>query len=566
MKGFLAISALLFLLHDNPAVAQLIYRIEIHKDKMGKLSTLLGIVLAFFFTSGVVGAVEPGDTISVTLYKSHILRLSQSAKRVSVGNPGVADIVVLRSKQVHIVGKNLGSTNVVFWDHAEEIFASYNIEVTHDLMSLKRKLHELMPEEDIQVHSAQERIVLSGSVSNAVRMSAAEELAFSFLPECITSESNVTIRDASGGNPQVTQQGGGNNSKASGECKEGSIINLMEVGGAQQVMLQVTIAEVARTVLKSLNANLNFISLSGEGNTVLGAVSGGASFPNVLVDGDQLVPIFGGVAPVTQSPIGPPLQWIDTDPSIADTGFFLGHLTGSSFFSAMLDISRQSGLAKILAEPTLTTMTGRKARFLAGGEFPIPVPGGDGEVTIEFKDFGVGVEFLPLVLDSGKINLKLDIGVSELSSDHAVAVGVTGSQSTFIIPSLNKRSVSSTVELGNGQTIGIAGLIKDNMRELVDKLPGLGSVPVLGALFRSQEFLSGQTELVIFVTPHLARPIDSEKIRLPTDAFVPPSDWEFYFLGATESLEQDEEAPSATQVTATIFMNDPDGVQFGHDF
>jgi pilus assembly protein CpaC len=249
MKGFLAISALLFLLHDNPAVAQLIYRIEIHKDKMGKLSTLLGIVLAFFFTSGVVGAVELDDTISVTLYKSHILRLSQSAKRVSVGNPGVADIVVLRSKQVHIVGKNLGSTNVVFWDHAEEIFASYNIEVTHDLMSLKRKLHELMPEEDIQVHSAQERIVLSGSVSNAVRMSAAEELAFSFLPECITSESNVTIRDASGGNPQVTQQGGGNNSKASGECKEGSIINLMEVGGAQQVMLQVTIAEVARTVL-----------------------------------------------------------------------------------------------------------------------------------------------------------------------------------------------------------------------------------------------------------------------------------------------------------------------------
>jgi len=543
------------------------YRIEMHKDKMGKLSTLLGIVLAFFFTSGVVGAVETGDTISVTLYKSYVLKLSQPAKRVSVGNPGVADIVVLRSNQVHIVGKNLGSTNVVFWDHAEEIFASYNIEVTHDLLSLKRKLHELMPEEDIQVHSAQERIVLSGSVSNAVRMSAAEELAFSFLPECITSESNVTIRDASSGNPQVTQQGGGNNSKASGECKEGSIINLMQVGGAQQVMLQVTIAEVARTVLKRLNANLNFISLSGGGSTVFGTVNGGASFPNVLVGGDELVPIFGDAGvPVTQSPIGPPLQFIDTNPSIADTGFFLSHLTGSSFFSAMLDISRQSGLAKILAEPTLTTMTGRKARFLAGGEFPIPVPGGDGEVTVEFKEFGVGVEFLPLVLDSGKINLKLDIAVSELSSDHAIAVEVAGTQSTFIIPSLNKRSVSSTVELGNGQTIGIAGLIKDNMRSLVDKLPGLGDVPILGALFRSQEFQSGQTELVIFVTPHLARPIDSEKIRLPTDAFVPPSDWEFYFLGATESLEQDEEAPSATQVAAAIFMIDPDGVQFGHDF
>jgi pilus assembly protein CpaC len=537
-----------------------------HKDKMGKLSTLLGIVLAFFFTSGVVGAVEPGDTISVTLYKSYVLKLSQPAKRVSVGNPGVADIVVLRSNQVHIVGKNLGSTNVVFWDHAEKIFASYNIEVTHDLLSLKRKLHELMPEEDIQVHSAQERIVLSGSVSNAVRMSAAEELAFSFLPECIKSESNVTIRDASGGYPQVTQQGGGNNSKASGECKEGSIINLMEVGGAQQVMLQVTIAEVSRTVLKRLNANLNFITLNEGGNSLFGAVSGGASFPNVLVDGDELVPIFGGVAPVTGSPIGPPLQWIDTNPSIADTGFFLSHLSGSSFFSAMLDISRQNGLAKILAEPTLTTMTGRKARFLAGGEFPIPVPSGDGEVTIEFKEFGVGVEFLPLVLDSGKINLKLDIGVSELSSDHAIALGVAGSLSTFVIPSLNKRSVSSTVELGNGQTIGIAGLIKDDMRELVDKLPGLGDVPIFGALFRSQEFQSGQTELVIFVTPHLARPIDSEKIRLPTNAFVPPSDWEFYFLGATESLEQDEEAPSATQAAAAIFMIDPDGVQFGHDF
>ena len=176
-----------------------------------------------------------------------------------------------------------------------------------------------------------------------------------------------------------------------------------------------------------------------------------------------------------------------------------------------------------------------EAEFLSGGEFPIPVSQDLGQVTIEFKEFGVGVKFLPVVLDSGRINMKLNISVTELSADVPVLLDVAGSSSSFSIPSLTKRSTMSTVELGNGQTIGIAGLISDNVRESVDKYPGLGDVPMLGTLFRSQDFRSGQTELVIFVTPHLAKPISPGRVVLPTDSFMPASDTDFFLKGRMEA-------------------------------
>jgi pilus assembly protein CpaC len=250
--------------------------------------------------------------------------------------------------------------------------------------------------------------------------------------------------------------------------------------------------------------------------------------------------------------------------TINDTGFFASLLTGNGLLNMSLDAARQKGLAKILAEPTLTTLSGQEAQFLSGGEFPIPVPQGVNGVTVEFKEFGVGLRFVPVVLGSGHINMALNISVSELTDTSNVAINVNGSPTQFLVPALSKRSASATVELSDGQTMGIAGLINEDLREVVNKFPGLGSIPVLGNLFRSQEFIKGESELVILVTPHLARPMPKDQIRLPTDDFIEPNDKDFYLMGRIEGKPPEEEAvPEGEPIAA----NDQGGVEseFGHD-
>jgi pilus assembly protein CpaC len=304
----------------------------------------------------------------------------------------------------------------------------------------------------------------------------------------------------------------------------------------------VKVAEISRTELKRLDVRFNTI-LKNSSEWTWGAVNGGAKFPDAIFKpGDVRVPILPGVAP-----FGPVIdEFAPNDLSIADKGFFASLLTEDALFNVAFDAAKENGLAKILAEPTLTTQTGQMAEFLSGGEFPVPVPqgGGNNAVTIEFKEYGVGVNFLPVVLDNGRINLKLNISVSELVTGNTVGINIDGVTSSFIIPSLTKRSAMSTVELGDGQTIGIAGLINENLREVVTKFPALGSIPVLGALFRSQQWVKGETELLILVTPRLAKPILEHDIRLPTDGFAEPSDLEWYFMGRTESMSDGPEADS----------------------
>jgi pilus assembly protein CpaC len=505
--------------------------------------------------------------LAVPLYKSGIMRLPAPAKRISVGNPGVADILMLRSEQLYVVAKAIGNTNVVIWDRNDQVMASVNLEVTHDLETLKRKLHDLIPGEPVQVASAQERIVLSGQLADVQKMNAAIQLAEGFLPECIAAESNITVTDTSKAVPVVIKQGGEGGRGGGGGCKKGSVVNLMQVGGSQQVMMEVKVAEIARTVLKRMDADVNIMRFDQPWK--FGAVNGGATFPNAVSPDGLEIPIFGDLSG-SNSPIGPVVDRFEPSTgTINDTGYFMSWLGSKMFIEAVLEISRQKGLAKILAEPTLTALTGQEARFLSGGEFPIPVASGDDAVTVEFKEFGVGVNFLPIVLNSGQINLTLNVSVSEISQANNVLLGVPGTASAFAIPSLTKRSAGTTVELADGQTIGIAGLISDNLREFVDKLPGLGDLPVLGTLFRSQEFASGQTELVIFVTPRLAKPINKRDIKLPTDNFVPPNDLEFYLLGKLEGRKgnapQSEPAAESSSAEAPQAQGAEVGKQFGHE-
>ncbi|MDX5433642.1 MAG: type II and III secretion system protein family protein [Halomonas sp.] len=442
-------------------------------------------------------------SVAVELNKAQVLQFPRAVRVVSVGNPDIADLVVMGSRQLYVLGKSTGTTNVVLWDQSENVQGTLNVTVTHDLEALKSHLHVLLPDENIQVRSAQDSIVLSGEVSSAERLDTALRLATRFA-------------------------GGGEN----------AVLNLMQVGGANQVMLDVKVAEVSRSLVKRLEANFDVFNV-GSSAFRAGAVTGGATFPDAVfegVGGGSRLPIFND-----GTPIGPVVrEFAPTTPSIEDTGIFASYQRGDYLLNLVLDVASREGVAKILAEPNLTTLTGQQARFLAGGEFPIPVPQGNGQVAIEHKEFGVGLSFLPVVLDSGSINLQVDVSVSDLVPANSLRVGVGDQVSAqFFVPALVKRSASSSLELASGQTIAIAGMLNESLRENVSKFPGLGDLPVLGALFRSQEFIKEQTELVIFVTPRLARSFAPEQVRLPTGSFVAPSDLEFYLLGRFQARDSD---------------------------
>ncbi|WP_432473202.1 type II and III secretion system protein family protein [Amphritea sp. HPY] len=433
-------------------------------------------------------------TIWVPLYKSHILELNTPVKKISIGNPSIADILVMQSGQLYILGRGLGTTNVLLWDSRNRLISAFDIEVTHDLDTLKAKLYDLLPGEDIRVHSSQGTIVLSGQVTSLIKMNTAVEIAKSFARPTKQDDEEIS-----------------------------SVVNLMSVGGAQQVMLKVTVAEISRTVMKKLGIKFRAVR------------DGGGDF------------IFGALAPggLTSTDIPSP------EPLLASTRSLFGSYIDDSFmFNMAIEAAKENGSAKVLAEPTLTTLSGQQANFLSGGEFPIPVPDEDG-ITIQFKEFGIGLKFVPVVLDSDQINLKLNISVSELTN--VASVKLSGAEETgLFVPALTKRSASATVELADGQTMSIAGLMNENMREVVSKFPGLGDIPILGHLFRSQEFEKGETELVIMVTPVLAKPIDPNQIDLPTDNFVEPSDFEFYLLGrnlGTPPAAQDDSAVDQQSAT-----------------
>jgi pilus assembly protein CpaC len=210
--------------------------------------------------------------------------------------------------------------------------------------------------------------------------------------------------------------------------------------------------------------------------------------------------------------------------------------SGNSTWTGLIDALKEDGLVKVLAEPTLIALSGQSANFLAGGEFPIPVPQGLGTVAIEYKTFGVGLNFTPTVLSEDVINIKVAPEVSEL--DFSTAVQFSG----FVVPGITTRQASTTVELADGQSFAIAGLLRDSVKEQVSKFPLLGDIPILGALFRSQSFLKNETELIIIITPHLVKPLNMAKQTLPTDFYIEPSDAEFYIEGRMEGRENGQPA------------------------
>ena len=347
---------------------------------------------------------------------------------------------------------------------------------------LKETIHKILPEEkNIRVIPTGESITLTGTVSSTSNLSQVLALAESYYPKKVN--------------------------------------NLLEVGGVQQVMLEVRVAEMSRTLLKRLGFNFAYVSDSGS--------NFGVSMLNSLTG-------IGSTIGVTGSPGSFGVS--------SGLNAVFRFASAGATWTTFIDALKEEGLLKVMAEPTLITMSGKTANFLAGGEFPIPVPQPSGvgtTITIDYKPFGVGLNFTPVVLSNKKISMQVAPEVSDLDFTNAIQI------SGFVVPAITTRRVSTTVELPDGQSFAIAGLLRDNVREVVSKFPLLGDIPILGALFRSTSFQKNQSELIVIVTPHLVKPLDLAKQTLPTDQYIEPNDFEFYLLGAFEGKEKEQSSKSA---------------------
>lgn len=409
--------------------------------------------------------------------QNRLLILSEEIARVAVADPGVADLKVVTPNQLLLTAKGVGSTDLTLWNQANEPLV-IALQVARNLEPLRKQVRELFPDEKVIISAAGDLVILSGEATD-VRV-----------PERIAELARLHAKQ---------------------------VANLVRVSGDQQVQLEVRFAEVARTGLREIG--VNFFTRSQDGKTVGGMTGHGVSPGNFLNSGSN--PSIPGTG---ASPLPPDIH----APQFSD-GFnlFVSALAKDFPFSAMLSLLEQTGLAKVLAEPTLVTLSGQQAKFLAGGEIPIPITGGLGQVHVEWKKFGIILEFTPTVIGQETIHLDLKAEVSDI--DPTLSVVIAGTS----VPGLTSRQSSTTVRLGDGQSFAIAGLLSDRTRSQIDRVPFLGSIPILGALFRSSQFRRDESELLVIVTAHLARPLAPHQVpRLPTERELNhPSDLELFLLG-----------------------------------
>lgn len=470
-----------------------------HIAKHSIILTILAAVLMIPATAwaevNVLNTEAPG-VIRIVLDKSTILSTDRPISRVSLAQPGAASIVVLSPTQIYITGQELGTTTLTLWE-GKQVSAVYDLVITPDVTRLKRMIHEILPEEkNIQILSSGESITLSGTVTSTGNLTSVLSLAEAEAPE--------------------------------------KVVNLLSVGGVQQVMLEVRVAEMSRTALKRMGVNL---AATISNFTVYSLLN---NLTSLASDGSEVIELTEKINGVAK------------------------YSNGSTSVIGMLDALKAHGLARVLAEPSLTCVSGESADFLVGGEIPIPIPSTFG-VAIEFKPFGIGLEFTPTVMSSGAINLMVSPEVSEL--DYTNALRYEG----FEIPAISTRKATTVVDLADGQTFAIAGLISESLKENNHRFPVLGDVPILGTLFRSTDYLKNKTELVILVTARLAKPIDMASQTLPGDGFKEPSDYEFYMMGLIEGKDDKKNmaaAPANAPAASGAVVRPENGFDgdFGHSW
>jgi pilus assembly protein CpaC len=456
---------------------------------MNRLLIVVTLALSF--------AATHAYAMVVPVNRSTLITIKEPIGEVMIANPEVADVHVHNATRISVIGKKRGVTTLRVLGKDGDVIHSSDINVTYDLPQIRKALQEFMPEENIGVELVNRNVVLTGNVSNAAAVDKALRITRQFVEEDGTQ--------------------GGSDTAAALEAK---ILNLLQVTSGQQVMLRVRVGEIKRTALKQLGANVSLLN-TGSNSTVFGGTGGGLETFNI----DRETPLSFGQFEVTEGSFG----------------ILGGVLRRGNFGVGMtLEALESDGLLKVLAEPNLVALSGEKADFLAGGEFPIPVSDGDGGITIEYKPFGVGVQFIPYVLAENRIRLTVLPEVSEL--DDADGVNIGGVR----VPTITTRRARTTVELAPGESFMVAGLIRDEMSTAIRQIPGLNEVPILSALFRSTAYQRNETELVIAVTPYLVDPLKSSDVRLPTDGLRPPSNMEMFFYGALSSIAHGERKISQT--------------------
>jgi len=477
-------------------------------------------------------AIRSTPKLSLTIGKSVILQSDVDVTRVSVAQPEIADFVLLSPRQVYVTGRAPGITNLTLWDKGDKIRSVYDLDVAPDISRLKKMIHDVLPgEPGIEIMASQDSIALAGTVRDADSLKKALTLAEVYAPK--------------------------------------KVVNLLSVGGVQQVMLEVRVAEMSKTLINRMGINLNAI---GDGNFAYTLIGGLTSVAGTMFNVDSVQNVYQYITTKATSsdssssfesaPI--PLAYREFNQPANKATATLNQGTavarwntnwggpGNTSMTAVLDMLKENGLVKILAEPNLVCLNGQTADFLAGGQIPVPVPSGLGTTSIEWKDFGVGLKFTPTIVAGDRINLQVHPEVSDL--DYAHAIQLQGST----IPAINTRRTSTTIELKNGQTFAVAGMLKEESRTTLDKYPLVGDIPVLGNLFKSSQFQKDQSELVILITAHLVKPLDKKAISLPTDSAHEADDLEF-FLGITQDGQP--KAPATGAVVGTAGALDGD---FGH--
>lgn len=504
-------------------------------------ATGCALVLA---TTATAWAAAPGCTrvdvapvVRVPLGKSTIVRPPVAIQRIVLGSgggqraageapvaaPGVAelDVMLLSPGEVYLLGRSLGSTNVVLMDKAG-VCTAFDVVVGMDSVGLQTLLQELLPNEKaVKVTTAHDSVVLSGEVSDNDALSRVTDLAQAFAARGTAGES--------------------------GNTRSSKVINMLSVAAPQQVMLEVKVAEISKTLLDEFGIDFSRVFVNGQGNSIraLSGLLGGAPLTTAAIKGTGPSVPMSSVGTV----VGGTLQGangvggnVTSQPVFDSTGRFLynqyattyGTVPGKSASAVNLNMQKTDGLVKVLAEPNIMAISGQTGSFLAGGKILIPVSQGNAngtrDITLEEKEFGVSVRFTPTVLGGGRINLHVRPEVSELSASGVTISGITGSS---VLPSFTSRKAETTVQLADGQSFAIGGLVKNNASASIAAFPFLGELPILGALFRSTQFQTDRTELVFVITPRLVKPLPANP-RLPTDDYVPPTREDLILHGRTE--------------------------------
>lgn len=521
------------------------------------------------------GRVDIAPVVQIPVGKSTVIKPPMPVSRILLGNPenaraarpndssdarkddgvkapmvsarpGVADVdvLLLSPTEIYLLGKTIGSTNVVMLDRSGACTA-FDVVVGLDISALRAVLGQLLPDEKgVSVSAAFDSVVLSGTVSDNEALIRVTDLTHAYV--------------RGGGSGSGAGGGGGGGGSKDGAGSNMRIVNMLTVDAPQQVMLEVKVAEISKRLLDQFGIDFSRAYTPGDGSMVrfLSGVFGGSAgvLGQVSGTGAKGVPyssvdaVVGGRVPVPGAVGGNVTATYDSSGQPTYTTTY-GVVPGRGVTNIGLNMQKNDALVKVLAEPTIMAISGQTGSFLAGGKIFIPVSQADGAggraVTLEEKEFGVSVQFTPTVLGNGRINLKVRPEVSELSPQGVTISGVNG---TAVLPAFISRKAETTVQLMDGQSFAIGGLIKNNTITNVKAFPFLGEIPVLGALFRSTEFLNDRAELVFVITPRLVKPLPAG-YRLPTDNYVPPTRSDLILKGRIEGERPPADnapAPAAT--------------------